>query len=213
MSRRIKVALTLLSALLLLSVIGMAFWYQDLRYSLPTPQPEHYTAVPSGAAIPPTPLLPATDKRLLFLHFFNPDCPCSRFNVDHVRSLYLQYREQVQFLAVVQTDSDATPEEMQTSAAEASSQLLGMEAIIDRDGHIATACGVYSTPQAVVLSPGRELLFRGNYNVSRFCSDKKTAFARVALEALLEGKSLPQFPPVATTAYGCQLPTFLDQEK
>ncbi len=209
----IKVALTLLSALFLLGVIGVAFWYQDLRYSLPTPKPENLASVPVGSVVQVDPLLPdlssplPIDNRLLLLHFFNPDCPCSRFNVEHIRSLHKQYRDQVRFVAVIQTDSDLTPAEAREKAEAASRKLGGMEAVTDLDGRIAATCGVYSTPQAVVLASTRELLFRGNYNISRYCTDQKTEFARLALDGLLEGNGLPVLPTIATTAYGCELPT------
>jgi hypothetical protein len=37
----------------------------------------------------------------MLLHFFNRACPCSRFNVDHVRELHARYRGQVLFVAVL----------------------------------------------------------------------------------------------------------------
>src|SRR5262249_46492721 len=42
--------------------------------------------------------------------------------------------------------------------------------------------GVYSTPQAVLLDAKSHIVFRGNYNVSRYCTDPRTEFVRIALE-------------------------------
>src|SRR5262245_36354910 len=79
------------TATVLAGAVVTAFWYQDWRYSLPTPQPPdwHPSAIGSPVHWPAT--VPAAalshPSRPLFLHFFNPDCPCSRFNLEHVRSL------------------------------------------------------------------------------------------------------------------------------
>ena len=79
----------------------------------------------------------------------------------------------------------------------------------DTDGRIATACGVYSTPQAAILDGTGRLFFRGNYNVSRYCLAPGSEFARIALESLLAGKPAPVFPEIAMVAYGCELPANL----
>jgi hypothetical protein len=74
------------------------------------------------------------------------------------------------------------------------------------DSSLAAGCGVYSTPQAVIINGDQQLHYRGNYNKSRYCTDKKTNYAQIALEALLYKQPLA-FDAFATKAYGCQLPT------
>ena len=137
----------------------------------------------------PTGVNPAVDDgRPLFLHFFNPDCPCTRFNAEHVRALRLQFAGKVHFVAVMQIFDDQDAARRREGLASAA-RLLGpeMETCIDDGGKIAAACGVYSTPQAVILTPGpaRTLRFRGNYNVSRYCADPRTEFARQDLTAIV----------------------------
>ena len=83
---------------------------------------------------------------------------------------------------------------------------LGLDVpyVVDRDRRLAEALGVYSTPQAAVLDAGSRLYYVGNYNRSRYCRDRETEFARLALEAVLAGTS----PLVVTDggpAYGCPL--------
>lgn len=178
---------------------------QDGRYALPTPRPANLPQIPIGMRL----RLPAEierladgkDSRPLLVHFFSPDCPCSRFNLDHIRALARQYSAQVHFIAVLQgTDITALSQTFR-------SLHLDMEAVVDDDGHIARAFGVYSTPQAVLLDAQRHLHYRGNYNQSRYCASPQTEFARLALETLLAHKPLPDFPKVATIAYGCELPS------
>lgn len=52
----------------------------------------------------------------------------------------------------------------------------------------------------------RTLLFRGNYNVSRYCTDPGTEFACIALESVVNHTPLPPATQTALIAYGCELP-------
>lgn len=138
-------------------------------------------------------------NRPTFLHFFNPACPCSRFNLDHLRSLIQSHQAQVRFIAVLQGD--------QPNLREAFGKLgLNMESVIDLNGAIARAAGVYATPQAVLINRQGQLYYRGNYNSSRYCTTKETEFARIAIESLRDGKPHQPIPLEARTAYGCPLP-------
>lgn len=201
-------ALVVMCLILLMGTIGSAFWYQDLRYSLPTPKPPQLVQPDEGKTIQfPENLaavLAGNSSQPIFLHFFNASCPCSRFNVDHIAELYRDHGKAARFVAVVQAEGDAeTLEKLRQKATDA---LSGMTAVVDTEGHAAQACGVYSTPQAVLLTADRHLVYRGNYNISRYCGDRITQFARLALEATLAGQPVPAMSPVATTAYGCELP-------
>ena len=182
-----------------LLTIAWVFWDQDLRYSLPTPRPDDLQQPALGTTTGlPAPLanLPACrGGQPLLLHFYNPGCPCSRFNRDHVAGLLQRHGERVGFVAVLE----------HTAAHEGQQSGLDMPHVVDTDGAIARALGVYSTPQAVLLDPTHRLVFRGNYNTSRYCSDPGTEFVRLAIEALLA--NVPFTPSAAaTTSYGCELP-------
>lgn len=198
--------MTVIGAAIALSlfVVG-AFWYQDWQYALPTPRPPHLVQPAFGA----TPGLPPTIRNAigaqtqpLLLHFYNPDCPCSRFNVDQIRYLVRRYGSQVRFLTVVEADPGPDVE------AEVRGVELKTPFIVDTGGRIARTYGVYSTPQAVLLDRTGRIYYRGNYNISRYCTNGETSFAQIALEALLAGKPLPKLPPSATLAYGCRAPAF-----
>jgi hypothetical protein len=206
-----RTAFVLGCAVVLLALVGTMFWYQDLRYSLPTPKPPTLEVVSQGAAValPATFALNKDDHRPLLLHFFNPGCPCSRFNAEHVRELRERYAGKVRFIAVLQAKDLHTADDRCKCVAAAESALgSDIEAIIDDGGKIAAACGVYSTPQAVFLAAGERhtVLFRGNYNASRYCADPRTEFVRLALEAYVKGEPPPPEPPAAAVSYGCELP-------
>ena len=176
--------------------MGVVFWQQDLRYSQPTPRPSDLEQVPLGTRVelPLRITSVAGTATPLLLHFYNPECPCSRFNRDHLEALLLKFRPEVTFVAVVEREPDAR----QHSG-------LDMPHVVDDDGKIAKSLGVYSTPQAVLLDRERRLVFRGNYNSSRYCTARQTQYARLAIEALLDGRS-PPTETGADVAYGCPLP-------
>lgn len=178
--------------------IGFVFWYNEWQYKLPTPVPDNYVAVSKGEKMALPPGIASKNNKPLFLHFFNPDCPCSRFNFRHFRSLVKNYGDKTDFAIVVMSSSSFKPEEIQ--------QKYDIDIPVYFDSTIAAACGVYSTPQAVIIENNSELFYRGNYNTSRYCADKKTEFARIALDALLENKRNITFDQLALTAYGCKLP-------
>jgi hypothetical protein len=75
--------------------------------------------------------------------------------------------------------------------------------LIDTDQKLAKACGVYSTPQAVVIRTDNTLYFRGNYNRSRYCVDRKSNFVQMALDSLSLHRGAPHFSELATKSYGC----------
>lgn len=190
------------ATLFFLTLIATAFWLQDWQYSLPAPKPAglRQPAIGSLVALRNAGLdLPSNQP--VFLHFFNPDCPCSRFNIEHVRTLIRTYGKKVRFVAVLQ--GDAPSQDLLQSFNKLS---LGIEAAIDERGAASGAAGVYATPQAVLLDAQGRLYYRGNYNSSRYCTVRESEYARIALESMLAGKSPPQAPPQATIAYGCPLP-------
>lgn len=185
--------------LLVLAVsVGAFFWYNEWVYSLPTPVPVNYQSVATGTTLAFPAGISPDNKKPLFLHFFNPDCPCSRFNIRHVKSLVKEYGHEVRFAVVLMTNKNYTEKDIQDR--------FDLDIPVLTDSSIAKRCGVYSTPQAVIIKADQELYYRGNYNKSRYCTDKKTNYAQIALESLLHQQLTPAFDQFALKAYGCQLP-------
>ena len=187
--------------LIIASGIAYLFWYHEWKYSLPTPVPVNYHAVNTGARvfIKDIPGLEQNDKPL-FLHFFNPDCPCSRFNITHFKSLVKEYGTQLNFAVVA-----LTPKGLYTD--EDIKRKFGLSIPVVFDSSYAASCGVYSTPQAAIINTDHCLFFRGNYNKSRYCTDKKSNYAQMAIDSLLAQHQQPHFGLAATKSYGCTLPT------
>jgi Redoxin len=184
--------------LLFAGVIAL-FWHNEWVYSLPTPIPKNYIPVKPGEVIPVTLNLHSTNGKPVFLHFFNPDCPCSRFNVAHFKSLVKQYGNEASFEIIVMTNKNYTAKDIQDK--------FDVTVPVLFDSAIAVACGVYSTPQAVIIDTNGRLFYRGNYNRTRYCADQKTEYARIALDSLLHHRLHIVFDEFALKAYGCTLPS------
>ncbi|WP_202921826.1 TlpA family protein disulfide reductase [Anatilimnocola aggregata] len=185
-------------------LVGATFWYQDAQYSLPTPRPLELVQPALGEVVELPELnhlrVDDIDPRPTLLHFFNPSCPCSRFNLTHVRELIHEFGPRVKVVAVLQTKQDTT------ALSEFKQLKLPCPALVDRQGNLAQRLGVYSTPQAVVLDAQGTLFYRGNYNLSRYCIAPDSQFVVRALKACLADEPLPRFEPIAMVAQGCPLP-------
>jgi hypothetical protein len=85
---------------------------------------------------------------------------------------------------------------------------LNVPVIADLKGEISDVCGIYATPQAVILNKDSRIYFKGNYNKSRFCTHTQTRFVEIALDSLVADKPLPVFVQnELTLPYGCELPS------
>lgn len=194
---RVYVAVSVL--ILCFGAILYLFWSQELKYVLPTPVPANYRSRDVREKIDLQSLPMAKKNTSVYLHFFNPDCPCSRFNLKHFNSLVNQFGSQVQIFAVIPAYADAVR----------AREMINNEDVIliqDKSDALAIACGVYSTPQAVVIDSSQKLFYRGNYNKSRYCTVKESNYAEIALNALVTGQEPPPSIALATTSYGCELP-------
>lgn len=194
-----KVALIAILSSIFLAIVGI-FWYQEMQYLLPTPVPIGYKVVrPEELIQYDSVLLPQHHEKPKLLHFFNPDCPCSRFNLKHFHALNKDYRDKIDFYVVVDSEEQIEP----------AKQLINSQVtiVVDRDKKLAKACGVYSTPQAAIIRASNEMYFRGNYNRSRYCTNKDSNFVQMALDSLVAKKGPPIFNELATNSYGCSIPT------
>jgi hypothetical protein len=195
---RMKKLMVIVWLLLLLSAVGALFWYNELQYQLPTPIPDGYVAVKQGRLINLNGALKTDHTKPLFLHFFNPDCPCSRFNIKQFKALVNEYGHNLNFVVVVMSTKTFTVQEIQDKFD------LKIPVIFDKG--IAVACGVYSTPQVALLDNQNRLYYRGNYNRSRYCTDEKTSYAKTAIKGLLNDHANLVFSQLALRSYGCRLP-------
>lgn len=187
--------------ILIFGGISFLFWHNEWKYSLPTPVPQNYHPVEPGTLISIKSVLkPGDTSKPVLLHFFNPDCPCSRFNITHFKSLVKQYDSRINFviIALLGNGKSYTAEDIQ--------ERFDLSVPVLFDSAIAASCGVYSTPQAALIGADHRLYYRGNYNKSRYCTDKKSNYAQMAIDSLLDKNAGPSFGDAAIKSYGCELP-------
>ncbi len=195
-----KNSLYILLASSILIAISVIFWQQEIQYAQPTPVPAGYRAVVPGQVLKLPVDLPLLKQQPVLFHFFNPACPCSRFNLKHFRALVKQYGNAITFCAVVPENYLGQTEQVRQSLG------ISVAVIADEGKQLARMCGVYSTPQAALLDVKGRLYYRGNYNKSRYCTLKATNFTQMAIDSLLAGLPAPLFGNLATRSYGCELP-------
>jgi thiol-disulfide isomerase/thioredoxin len=185
--------------LLILTGIAYLFWYNEWKYTLPTPVPLHLHTVDRGDHVDISSKIKTEKGKPVFIHFFNPDCPCSRFNLPHFNSLVKKYGDKFTFaVVIINKNKNYNERDIRDK--------FDLRVPILSDQSIADSCGVYSTPQAVILDDAHDLYYRGNYNRSRYCTDMKSNFAQMAIDSLLHHDLHPAFNQYALKAYGCQLP-------
>jgi hypothetical protein len=118
----------------------------------------------------------------------------------HFKSLVKEYGDEVDFRIVTVSSKKYTTKDIQDKFD------MPVPVPVLFDTTLAAACGVYSTPQAVIIGKDHHLYYRGNYNKSRYCADKNSEYARIALDSLLHNNHPAVFDQYALKAYGCQLP-------
>lgn len=182
----------------LVVAVGGIFWYNELQYQLPTPVPKDYKEKQIGSYVKLPVAFAGQDRKPLLLHFFNPDCPCSRFNIQQFKAIVQRYGDRVDFRIVALTQKQFSEQEIQ--------QKFDLDIPVTFDQNLAELCGVYATPQAALLDANHHLYYRGNYNRSRYCADEKTNYARIAIDGLLAKNNHIKFNKLALVSYGCTLP-------
>jgi hypothetical protein len=185
-----------------MAMMSWIFWEQELQYSLPTPVPANFVDVKTGDTVDLRNDLAIKENKPVLLHFFNFDCPCSRFNMKEFERLAHKYKGQTDFFVVIQSEDEDAVERFNSKYE------LDIPAVRDKGGVISRKCGIYATPQAVLLDKNSAIYFKGNYNKARFCAKKETRFAEIAIDYLLKSEPLPLFMQYAVTEpYGCSLPS------
>ncbi len=196
-----KIVLYALTIGVLLGGIGYIFYLEEFQYAQATPIPENYKSVNIGDSIA-IDLPGLSGNKAVFIHFFNNDCPCSRFNIDEFKQMVYRYKEDISFLAIIQGDET----EKEAVDKFKSKYDLGIPTMFDQNGKIAYELGVISTPQAVIVDQNHKIYYKGNYNKARFCTAKNTQFADMALRSFIENKPPPKLSLLASVPYGCALP-------
>lgn len=142
------------------------------------------------------------DNRFVVLVFMTDECPLSRQYVPELNRIAADVpQEQVAFYGVI-SDRMTSRAKAQAFCAEFD---IAFDVVFDASGEIAAALEPTRVPEAFVLSPQREILYRGRINDLYAEVNKKRTVARQhdlrdAIAAVVAGNA-PE--PARTTAVGC----------
>jgi hypothetical protein len=143
--------------------------------------------------------------RAVVLVFVVPDCPIADASLPELNRLYADYERRGVRLFVVQVDPQLSAEEARKHATE---YQIRPPVVLDGRHAWVRKLGATKTPEAAVLSPAGELLYRGRIDdryprLGRRRDRVAAHDLRDALEAILAGRPVPR---PRTEAVGCDIP-------
>lgn len=142
------------------------------------------------------------DKGSVVVHFWDPTCPCSRFNEQHVKQLMAEYRKRgIRFIVVARTESFTDKKALQQKARAVFGEV---DVVWSQD--LGLNQSIPSSPAAIILDSQQQLAYFGPYSEGAVCSAGSGRFVERILDNVLIGKN-PQY--INTLAYGC----FCDWQK
>lgn len=156
----------------------------------------------SGANV--RPLADSGQKATLFI-FVMHECPVANGYAPEIGRIVSEYSVKGVRCFVTYVEGDLTPEQARQHARDYS---FPSGALLDPQHLIVKAVGATISPQAAVLSPAGELLYRGRIDdrVADFGKRRPEPTQRdlrLALDAILAGKPVPTR---LTKAIGCYIP-------
>jgi len=149
-----------------------------------------------------TPLV-AGEKKAVVLFFVSPFCSTTRPFMPEINAIAVDYADRAA-VYLVHSDSEITVE---VAFQHADMSQVKATVLVDKDQALARLVKATVTPEAIVLSPTGETLYKGRINDLYLGPTKRQRAAttkdlRDALDAILSGKPVPA--PQAE-AQGCKI--------
>jgi hypothetical protein len=161
-------------------------------------------AIPDIDGVARTPLQPEGKASVLF--FITSDCPISNSYAPEVQRICAEYSPKKVSCNLVYVDPDLTIADVRKHLKEF--HYSGVPAILDPTQKLVRAAGASVTPEAALIGPSGQVLYRGRIDNVYASLGKRRPEAtekdlRKALEETLSGKAVST--PV-TKAIGCYIP-------
>jgi len=151
------------------------------------------------------PLDPGEDQASVVI-FVTDDCPIANAYAPEINRLVLEYVDGPVRFHLVHVDPDLRPEEARAHAAEYG--LTACPVLIDAEHEVVRAVGATTTPEAAVIVPGGEIVYRGRID-DRYADlgERRlvptTSDLNDAIAAVLDGRPVRV---ARTEAVGCNIP-------
>jgi peroxiredoxin len=151
-------------------------------------------------------------RTAIVLFFLGSECPVSNGYAPEMTRLARAYGTRKVLFLGVHPDADVT---VADAARHAREYRLGFPVLLDPAQRLARQAGVRVVPEAVVLSPAGEVLYRGRIDDKYTLAGKQRYVVRTkdleaALQAVLARKKVPV---PRTSAFGCPLPLPVGQAR
>lgn len=156
-----------------------------------------------GAAVAP---LDVPAGSLHVVVFITTDCPIANGFAPEIAAIAADHADEPVRLFLVHVDADL---DRAAARAHAADYRLPGPILVDRDGALIRAIGATITPEAAVIGPGGELLYRGRIDdrfvaLGRRRHTPRHRDLRTAIRAALAGEPIE---PARTEAIGCRIPS------
>ena len=156
----------------------------------------------AGTSVPP---LADTGQKATVFFFVMHECPIANGYAPEITRIMSEYSGKGVRCHVVYVESDLTPEQARQHA-----RAYGYKsgALLDPQHRLVKAAGATVSPEAAVLSPAGEVLYRGRIDDRAADFGKRRVQPtrrdlRLALDAILAGQPVPAR---LTKAIGCYIP-------
>ena len=137
------------------------------------------------------------------IHFWNPDCPCNRFNEVHVKKIISAYADKnVKFTVVVSGSNKEERHQRQVLAK----QVFSHSAVKEIRSDWPMNQGPPSSPAVGVVNSDGELIYFGPYSLGARCAPDKGKFVENVLDGLYARKKSADKKQLNTLAVGCFCP-------
>ncbi len=153
-----------------------------------------------GKSYPP---LDAGGRKAVVFFFVSPYCSTTRPFMKEINAISADYADKAA-ISLVHSDSEIT---LEVAFQHADMEQVKARVLIDKTQLLARHLGATTTPEAVIISPAGEVLYRGRINDLYLGPTKRQRAAttndlRDAIDDVLAGKSVasPQEP-----AQGCKI--------
>lgn len=124
------------------------------------------------------------------IHFWNPDCYCNRFNLQHLQQIRLEYAKQgVGFYLALSGNRYDYQTQIDKQFGDIPVLELGESGVL-----------IPSTPSAAIIKTGYGLTYFGPYSTGAMCSAQSGSFVEKILDETLSGTPAVQ---INTLAFGC----------
>lgn len=137
------------------------------------------------------------------IHFWDPGCPCSRFNEVHVKNIISTYAaKNVQFTIVVK----GSTAEVRNERMRLAQQVFQGFAVKEIRDDWPLQNGPPSSPAVAVINRQGQLVYFGPYSLGARCAPDKGQFVETVLDTLDSKNNSASKKQLNTLAVGCFCP-------